>query len=75
MNVEGYDFQMITDAMTEHRIRLRAYEIYLSRISNPPLADWLQAEREILEEIRRSAGTRLETLPVQPATQLPPPGS
>jgi hypothetical protein len=40
------------DAMLEHRIRQRAYEIYQSRLENPPLRDWLEAEREILEEIR-----------------------
>jgi Protein of unknown function (DUF2934) len=40
------------DAMLEHRIRQRAYEIYQSRLKNPALRDWLEAEHEILEEIR-----------------------
>jgi hypothetical protein len=48
------------DAMLEHRIRQRAYEIYLARLGNPALHDWLQAECEILKETthfeqRRSA--------------------
>jgi hypothetical protein len=38
------------DAMLEHRIRQRAYEIYLARLENPALHDWLQAECEILKE-------------------------
>jgi hypothetical protein len=38
------------DAMLEHRIRQRAYEIYLARLGNPALNDWLQAECEILKE-------------------------
>jgi len=38
------------DAMLEHRIRQRAYEIYLARLGNPALHDWLQAECEILKE-------------------------
>jgi hypothetical protein len=37
--------------MLEHRIRQRAYEIYLARLRNPALHDWLQAESEILKEI------------------------
>jgi hypothetical protein len=35
--------------ITENDLRLRAYEIYLKRGSNPgdELGDWLQAEREL----------------------------
>ena len=34
---------------TENDLRLRAYEIYLKRGSNPgnEMGDWLQAEREL----------------------------
>jgi hypothetical protein len=46
------------DVMIEQRIRQRAYEIYLARIANPALADWLQAEREILEELGRAGVNR-----------------
>jgi hypothetical protein len=36
-------------AITENDLRLRAYEIYLKRGSNPgdEMGDWLQAEREL----------------------------
>jgi hypothetical protein len=40
------------DAMLEHRIRQRAYEIYQARQENPALYDWLQAEREVLMEMK-----------------------
>jgi len=35
--------------ITEHDVRLRAYELYLQRGATPgdDLADWLQAEREL----------------------------
>lgn len=46
------------DAMLEHRIRQRAYEIYQARLGNPALYDWLQAEREILKETTRFEGSR-----------------
>jgi hypothetical protein len=49
------------DAMLEHRIRQRAYEIYQARLKNPAFHDWLQAEHEILEEIRDFG--RNETVP------------
>lgn len=35
--------------MLEHQIRQRAYEIYLARLRNPALHDWLQAECELLK--------------------------
>ena len=37
--------------ITENDLRLRAYEIYLQRGSNPgdEIGDWLQAERELKE--------------------------
>ena len=41
------------DAMLEHRIRQRAYEIYHARVKDANLQDWLQAEREVLDEITR----------------------
>jgi hypothetical protein len=46
------------DPMLEHRIRHRAYEIYLERQSDPALADWLQAEAEITKGTERPSGTR-----------------
>jgi hypothetical protein len=39
--------------MLEQRVRHRAYEIYLERYSDPALADWLQAEAEILKKVER----------------------
>lgn len=39
------------DAMLEHRIRQRAYQIYESKLHYSDLQDWLQAEREVLDEI------------------------
>jgi len=40
----------------EEQIRRRAYEIYLRRGGGPgdPLEDWLQAERELREELVRA---------------------
>jgi hypothetical protein len=49
------------DAMLEHRIRQRAYEIYLARLGNPALHDWLQAECELLKET-----THFERSPLVP---------
>jgi hypothetical protein len=43
--------------MLEHRIRHRAYEIHLQRQNDPALADWLQAENEIVKEVERPSGT------------------
>lgn len=44
---------------TETQIRERAYFIYLERGGTPgdPHADWLQAERELLERARASGAT------------------
>jgi hypothetical protein len=39
------------DAMLEHRIRQYAYELYQVRVQGSDLQDWLQAEREVLDEI------------------------
>ena len=39
------------DAMLEHRIQQRAYELYQARLQRPELHDWLQAERDVLHEI------------------------
>jgi hypothetical protein len=38
--------------MLEQRIRQRAFEIYSAREHDPALTDWLQAESEILEQMR-----------------------
>lgn len=40
---------------TEDQIRLRAYQIYLARNGAPgdAMADWIQAERELMEEMSR----------------------
>jgi Protein of unknown function (DUF2934) len=53
------DLKSGPNAMWEHRIRQRAYEIYETRLRNtcrPPneLEDWLEAEREVLHEIQGS---------------------
>jgi hypothetical protein len=42
---------------TEHEIRIRAYELYLSRggADGDDLSDWLEAER-IVRNSRRSSG-------------------
>lgn len=44
---------------TKREIAERAYFIYLARggINGDPVADWVQAERELREELRGSAGT------------------
>jgi hypothetical protein len=39
------------DAMLEHRIQQRAYEIHQNKASSSPLEDWLEAEREVLREV------------------------
>jgi len=40
---------------TEEQIRLRAYQIYLARNGGPgdAMSDWIQAERELMEEMSR----------------------
>jgi Protein of unknown function (DUF2934) len=43
------------NAMLEHRIRQRAYELYQTRVQGSDLQDWLQAEREVLAEISPSS--------------------
>ena len=55
----------LPDIMLDHRIQQRAYEIHQSKTNGSPLEDWLQAERQILQEIsygrdgfRRATGTR-----------------
>jgi hypothetical protein len=51
------------NAMWEHRIRQRAYEMYEARlrscISSTDLQDWLEAEREVDNEIRGSQELRM----------------
>jgi hypothetical protein len=44
----------LPEPMLEHRIRLRAYELYLQggRRSGHALDDWLEAEREVLRELQ-----------------------
>jgi hypothetical protein len=49
------------DAMLEHRIRQRAYEIYHARLENPALYDWLQAEHEILKETKQFDRSQFES--------------
>jgi hypothetical protein len=46
------------DAMLQHRIKQRAYELYRAREDGSDLRDWLQAEREVLDEITPSAPER-----------------
>jgi hypothetical protein len=47
--------------MLEQRIRQRAYDIYLARLRDPALFDWLQAEGEVLYDIRTFEGARRAT--------------
>jgi hypothetical protein len=42
------------DAMLEHRIQQRAYEIHQKKANGSPLEDWLEAERQVLREVRYS---------------------
>ena len=52
------DLKSGTNAMWEQRIRQRAHEIYESKmrsgVSSTDWQDWLEAEREVLTEIRGS---------------------
>lgn len=52
------DLEFGPNAMWEQRIRQRAYEIYearlRSRTSSTDWEDWLEAEREVRDEIRGS---------------------
>jgi hypothetical protein len=45
---------------TKREIRERAYYIYLARggVNGDPVSDWLQAERELREELRAAPGGR-----------------
>jgi hypothetical protein len=51
------------NAMWEHRVRQRAYEIYEARLqkglSSSEVLDWLEAERDVLGEIRGSQELRI----------------
>lgn len=48
--------EAVVPALSNEEIGRRAYEIYLARGAQPghDLEDWLQAEKELLEEIRRA---------------------
>jgi hypothetical protein len=66
------------DVMLDHRIQQRAYEIHQSKANGSPLEDWLQAERQILQEIsygrdgfRRATGTRKLTEGNRVGRELP----
>jgi hypothetical protein len=41
----------LPDAMLQHRIQQRAYEIHQTKENGSPLEDWLEAERQVLREI------------------------
>jgi hypothetical protein len=41
----------LLDAMLDHRIQQRAYEIHQTKANGSPLDDWLEAERQVLQEI------------------------
>jgi hypothetical protein len=60
------------DAMLEHRIRQRAYQIYQARLDNAALYDWLQAEREILAEMRHFEGSQPESEMGSAKSEMPP---
>lgn len=57
--MKNYAQDELTEPMLEHRIRLRAYELYVQggRRSGHALADWLQAEREVTRELQRRGFT------------------
>ena len=68
----------LPDIMLDHRIQQRAYEIHQSKANGSPLEDWLQAERQILQEIsygrdgfRRATGTRKLTEGNRAGRELP----
>ena len=68
----------LPDVMLDHRIQQRAYEIHQSKANGSPLEDWLQAERQILQEIsygrdgfRRATGTRKLTEGNRVGRELP----
>jgi hypothetical protein len=46
----------VVPALSSEEIERRAYEIFMARGAEPghDLEDWLQAERELLDEIRRA---------------------
>jgi hypothetical protein len=50
------DLRFGPNAMWEHRVRQRAYEIYQARLRNcfssSDLQDWKESEREVLDAIR-----------------------
>ena len=50
----------LVPALSGEEVARRAYEIYLARGAQPghDLEDWLRAERELLEEARRSEARR-----------------
>lgn len=52
-NVEKPQEKLIGDEEAQAKISLRAYEIYLSRGSEPggEMEDWLQAENEVLASL------------------------
>ena len=41
----------LPDSMLEHRIQQRAYEIHQTKANGSQLEDWLEAERQVLQEI------------------------
>ncbi len=68
----------LPDIMLDHRIQQRACEIHQSKANGSPLEDWLQAERQILQEIsygrdgfRRATGTSKLTEGNRAGRELP----
>ena len=41
----------VPDAMLQHRIQQRAFEIHETKANGSQLEDWLEAERQVLQEI------------------------
>jgi hypothetical protein len=46
--------ERLPDAMLQHRIQQRAYEIHQTTADSSALDDWLEAERQVLQEISYS---------------------
>jgi hypothetical protein len=46
--------ERLPDVMLQHRIQQRAYEIHQTKANGSSLEDWLEAERQVLREIRHA---------------------
>ena len=57
----------LPDSMLEHRVQQRAFEIYQTKANGSRLEDWLEAERQVLQEISHCHdGERFEAFQERP---------